>query len=339
MQQVKPMATRNDISFFCNFCGQKISIHESRAGATVECPACRSYIPVPSREELDLSPAPVKHPAPNNTKKITVRIKSPLEGTPPRAPAAVIAPPASSSHRDTPPLSKKWLIVPVLAGLAIIGALAVFQRPRETPPPEPLARIAAIEENEPGTPAPAAPEERVENKTPPPADPADTGPTAPEEHTNLLVNESLSGSGIAPAGWSCWFDGNHDTDNRIYRSAGNSWVFWWDGGIYQDVSSGFSGGDSLLFGGYLHTPSTDELRNGTKHGVFQLEFYNGGTLMSICSASPTVSADSPKDTWLCSQGTAVVPTDATRVRFVIRCNDWSSGDGVFRADDVFLKTR
>jgi hypothetical protein len=335
----KHMAARNDISFFCNFCGQKISIHESRVGTTVECPGCRSYIPVPSREELDLGPAPVKRDLlPINTKKITVRIKSPLEGAPPHPPAPPTARPAASSNGGTPLRNRKWLVIPILAGLAIVGALAIFQRPQKTPSPGTVAKLPVIDNNAKSIPSPAKPEKRVESKAPPPAKSADTGTGIPVERTNLLANESLSGTGIAPTGWSCWFDGNHDPDNRICRSAENSWVFWWDGGIYQDATSGFSGGDTLVFGGYLHTPSTDALRNGTKHGVFQLEFYNGGTLISIHSASPTVSADSPNDTWFFSQGTATVPADATKVRVVVRCNDWASGDGVFRADDVFLST-
>ncbi|HPF99393.1 MAG TPA: glycosyl hydrolase [Kiritimatiellia bacterium] len=156
------------------------------------------------------------------------------------------------------------------------------------------------------------------------------------QRNNLLTNGALSGTGTAPNGWQNWFDTSHDPDSSVYRSAGNSWVFWNDGGIYQGVASGFGGGGPLVFGGYLRHPSSDPMRGGTKYGIIQLEFYNGGTLISTYSASPTVSSNSPKDTWIFSQGTAVVPSNATQARLVIRCNDFTSGDGRFQADDVFM---
>jgi hypothetical protein len=331
------MATRNDISFFCNFCGQKISIHESRAGTTVECPGCRSYIPVPSREELDLGPAPAKPPVSNNTKKITVRIKSPLEGAPPRAPAPAAAPPTSSPKGDIPPRNIRWLVIPVFAGLVIIiGTLIIIHRPPQTPSPATVARLPVIDNKTQSIPSPTAPEERVESKTPAAADSANTGLVIHVERNNLLANGSLSGSGLAPNGWSSWNNDNHDTDSSTYRSAGNSWIFWWDGGIYQDATSVFGGDGPLAFGGYLYTPSTDALRNGTKYGVILLEFYNGDMLISTHSALPTVSSKSQKDAWIFSQGTAAVPANATKARVVVKCNDWTSGDGVFRVDDVFL---
>ena len=177
---------------------------------------------------------------------------------------------------------------------------------------------------------------REESKTPPPAKSADSCLVINVERNNLLANGSLSGTGLAPTGWSSWNDGNHDTDSSTYRSAGNSWIFWLGGGIYQEVTSGFSGGGPLAFGGYLHTPRADALRNGTKHGVILLEFYNEGTLISTHSALPTVSSSSPKDVWIFSQGTAAVPANATKARVVVRCDDATSGDGVFRADDMFL---
>jgi hypothetical protein len=328
------MTNRDDIVFFCNFCGQKIALHESREGTTVECPACRAYIPVPRRE--DLGPSPTKPPAPNQTKRITVRMRALPDGTPPRAPATVPAPSASSSHNGIPPRNYKWVMIPVFAGLVIIGGtLAIVQRPQQTPSSVANVKPPVIDEKGRDIPVAAGPEERVENKTPPPANSTDT---VHAERSNLLANGSLSGTGLAPDEWSSWNNENHDTDKSIYRSAGNSWIFWLGGGLYQDVSSAVSGGGPLAFGGYLYTPSTDALRDGTKHGVLLLEFYNGDQLISTRSASPTVSADSPKDTWIFSQGTADIPANATKARMVVRCNDATSGDGVFRADDIFLST-
>jgi hypothetical protein len=331
------MTNRDDIVFFCNFCGQKISLHESREGTTVECPACHVYIPVPRRE--DIGPAPAKHPVPNNTRRITVRMRALPGETQPHAPVTAAVPPASSSKSNggVPPRNGRWLVIPILAGLLlIIGALVIIQRPQKAPSSGTIARLPVVDEKRPNIPVPAGPEERVESKTPPPAGSADTGPGTHAERSNLLSNGSLSGTGFAPDGWSSWNNETHDADKSTYRSAGNSWVFWLGGGIYQDVPSAISRDGPLTFGGYLYTPTADALRDGTKHGVLLLEFYNGDTLISTHPASPTVSADSPKDTWVFTQGTATVPANATKARVVVRCNDATSGDGVFRVDDVFL---
>ncbi len=158
---------------------------------------------------------------------------------------------------------------------------------------------------------------------------------------DLLVNGALSGTNDAPTGWSQWNSGNHDPDTGTYRSSPNSWNFWYEGGIYQDVAvgSGFIGGDTLTFGGYLYTPSGDALRNGTKYGIIQLECWNGGSLLTTYSASPTISSNSAKDTWVYASASGSIPTNTTFVRLVVRCNDATSGDGTFRADDVTLKVQ
>ncbi len=153
----------------------------------------------------------------------------------------------------------------------------------------------------------------------------------------LMKNPALTQDGPMdwPTDWFFWNAAYSDPDTGTYLSAPNSWAFWWDGGIYQDVTNGFKGGDSVKFGGYLRHPGADPLRNGAKSGVIQLEFYNGTSLLSTAS-SPAITSNSPVDTWIYSQATATVPASATKLRMTVRCNNYASGDGRFSADDVFL---
>ncbi len=155
---------------------------------------------------------------------------------------------------------------------------------------------------------------------------------------NLLTNGALTGTSPAPAGWSQWTDSSHDpaADPHL-GTGGNSWNFWWEGGIYQDITSGFAAGDKLSFGGWLLSPGNDHLRNGTKYGVIQAELYNGTSLVSTVSAGPTISWGSTNDVWIPSTAEVTVPAGVTTVRVLVRCNDYSSGDGTFRVDDVFVR--
>ena len=154
---------------------------------------------------------------------------------------------------------------------------------------------------------------------------------------NLLTNGALTGTGTAPDGWQNWNDGNHDPDTTVrLGTAGNSWTFWYDGGIYQDITSGFSAGNKLKFGGWLYTPSPDRLRNGTKCGAIQLECYSNGTLMTTFTTG-TVNQASAADWWHRIEGVATVPAGCDKVRLVVRSNDGASGDGTFRADDVWVR--
>lgn len=156
--------------------------------------------------------------------------------------------------------------------------------------------------------------------------------------SNLIINGGLSGISSTPTNWSNWNDGSHDPDTTTYRgSTGNSWVFWWDGGIYQNVTAGFSVGDELMFGGYLYMPGWDALRNGSKYGVIEIEFYAGdNSLISTASASPAINSSSAVNTWIPVTSSVIVPVGAAKVRLVIRCNDCASGDGRFMVDDVYI---
>jgi hypothetical protein len=156
--------------------------------------------------------------------------------------------------------------------------------------------------------------------------------------TNLLANPGLTGTGAAPTGWQAWNDAQHDPfSGSFLGTAGNAWQFWYDGGVYQDVASGFAAGDKISFGGWLYTPSWDVLRNGTKYGVIELEFYNGTTLISSTQAQQRIQAGSKIDVWNAASATAVVPAGANKLRVVVRCNDVASGDGRFFADDIFVR--
>ncbi|HPG00022.1 MAG TPA: beta-galactosidase [Kiritimatiellia bacterium] len=152
---------------------------------------------------------------------------------------------------------------------------------------------------------------------------------------NLLSNGGLLGSGSAPTGWSAWNTNNFDPDTGTYRTASPAWAFWWDSGIFQDATSGFAGGDRVKFGGYLYTPSWDKLRGGDKNGSIQLEIYSNATLMTTLSASPTITSNSPSDTWIYTEGTGAVPAGATALRVVVRSGG-TGGDGRFLVDDVFV---
>ncbi|MFH0881160.1 MAG: cellulase family glycosylhydrolase [Lentisphaerota bacterium] len=151
----------------------------------------------------------------------------------------------------------------------------------------------------------------------------------------LLANGAMSGTSLAPTGWSQWNDGSHDPDTGTYRSPANSWGFWWDGGIYQDITSGFSAGDTLVFGAWFQTPTWDALRNGSKNGIIDLEFYNGGSWIGSAS-TPTINSSSTQGSWINLGATATVPANTTTIRMVIRCNNYSSGDGRFMVDDAYI---
>jgi len=155
---------------------------------------------------------------------------------------------------------------------------------------------------------------------------------------NLLVNPGLTGTGAAPTSWQNWNDTQHDpmADNYLGTS-GNSWQFWYDGGIYQDITTGFSAGEKIRVGGWLHTPSQDAMRNGTKYGVIEAEFYNGAALISSSQVLPKIDATSEKDRWNKSEATLTVPAGATSIRVIVRCNDYTSGDGKFFADDLYVR--
>jgi hypothetical protein len=155
--------------------------------------------------------------------------------------------------------------------------------------------------------------------------------------SNLLVNPLLNGAGAAPDGWSQWNEGSHDQDTNTWRSGFNSWSIWWDGGIYQDVRDRCEPGYPVTFSAYLLTPASDALRNGSKCGTVNLEFYAGNQLLSTASASNSINQDSTRNSWILCEGGALAPFGTTSARLVIRCDNASSGDGRFYVDDPVLR--
>jgi len=152
---------------------------------------------------------------------------------------------------------------------------------------------------------------------------------------NLLANGGLAGTGAAPDGWLGWNTQDSDPDAGTYHDASPAWAFWWDCGIYQDVTNGWKPGDTFQFGGWLLTPAWDPFKNGDKYGVIQLEFYSNTTWLTTFSAAPTVSSNSASNVWIYSTGSATAPVSATTARIVVRINNYS-GSGRFLADDIFL---
>ncbi|MFH0878914.1 MAG: hypothetical protein V2A34_04305 [Lentisphaerota bacterium] len=156
---------------------------------------------------------------------------------------------------------------------------------------------------------------------------------------NMLKNPGLGGIADSPTHWQQWFEGSHDTWFDVFRSPENSWCFWWDGGLYQDTLVNLAPGFNLEYGAYLQHPSWDALRNGTKRGVVNLELYNGASLLGSYEAHTNINATRPTDTWLPVSGSVLPPTNTTAARVLVRCANYSSGDGRFMVDDVALRYR
>ncbi len=152
-----------------------------------------------------------------------------------------------------------------------------------------------------------------------------------------LLNGALTGTGTAPTSWLSWGDAYHDPDTATYRSGPNSWVFWYDGGIYQDITNGFSVGQTITFGGYMRHPSTDALRSGTKYGIIQVEFRTAADVLISTLSTAQINKNSTKNTWLSFQSSGTVPANTARIRLIVRCNNFTSGSGRFFADDLYVQ--
>jgi len=158
---------------------------------------------------------------------------------------------------------------------------------------------------------------------------------------DVLVNGALSLVGVAqaPTGWTSFDDGSHEADYWHVLSPTNAWMFYWSGGIYQDVTSGFVAGERYTFGGQFFMEGSNPLRNGTKYGAIEVEFYNAAdALISTATAYPMCDSNSVRDAWFESAGSANVPAGTTKMRVIVRCNaPDGNGDGSFTADDIYLK--
>ena len=151
---------------------------------------------------------------------------------------------------------------------------------------------------------------------------------------SLLLNGGLDGAAAIPTSWSGWNTNNFAVDTVVSHMTSPSRAFWWDSGIWQDVTSGFKSNDVLKFGGWLFQPTNDALQGG-KRGTIEMELYNGGTRLSTWTAQPPIQSTSASGVWVYAEGTAAVPVNVTLARVVVRCN--AAGSGRFNADDLFLK--
>ncbi len=151
---------------------------------------------------------------------------------------------------------------------------------------------------------------------------------------NLVGNPGLTGTGESPDGWQEWWNGSHGPYTAESLRGGSCWNFWWQGGIWHDMTNGFVAGDTVEFGGFLRHNSSDPLAGGDKYGAIKVEFYNGNTFLSYAESSP-INASSEQDAWLPRVNSVTVPANATRIRMIIFCGG-TSGSGSFRADDVFV---
>ncbi|HEY8240738.1 MAG TPA: hypothetical protein VIH35_04790, partial [Kiritimatiellia bacterium] len=79
------------------------------------------------------------------------------------------------------------------------------------------------------------------------------------------------------------------------------------------------------------------LRNGTKYGIIQLEFRNSSDQVISTASTAQINSSSQKNSWLSRSATATVPSGTVKLRIVVRCNNWTSGDGRFFADDLFVQ--
>jgi len=157
---------------------------------------------------------------------------------------------------------------------------------------------------------------------------------------NLLQNPRLNGILNAPDLWQQWNDGSHDAWFDAYMSEENSWCFWWDGGLYQDVAApAWAPGFQVEYSAFFLHPSWDSLRSGSKRGVVCIELYDGESLLGSYESATSINASSPTDVWVPISGSILPPTNSTTARVVVRCSDWWSGDGRFMADDVALRYR
>jgi hypothetical protein len=155
---------------------------------------------------------------------------------------------------------------------------------------------------------------------------------------NLLTNGALTGSGSAPAGWTAVNDSEHDAESSVkLSSSGNSWAFWGDGAVWQEVATGLTESNVIKFGGFLCMPGHDALRNGTKQGRIVLEFYQNDTLLETHYAGPAITQTNTPDRWVESVAWAPVPPLANKARLMVRCENASSGQGRFIADGLYLQ--
>ena len=157
--------------------------------------------------------------------------------------------------------------------------------------------------------------------------------------SNLLLNGGVTryGTDDQPWAWGLWGYDQSDPEFAQYASSPNSWAFWYEAGIWQDAVTDFRPGDKLVVNGYLGSPTWDPLRNGSKAGVVDVEFWNADAFLSSIRAAPTINATNASPTsfkWVNPNMVVTVPSNASSARVVVRCVDYFTGDGRFFADEL-----
>ncbi len=168
------------------------------------------------------------------------------------------------------------------------------------------------------------------------------------ESPNLLCNHWLDcAGGDAPDGWSVWNPTGQSARADYYVSASNSWqMFGSEEGLWQDVTVGFVPGDTVRYGAYVLTPSSDPLSaSGAQsydYPKVYLEFYNA-TNGLISSTDPYMIRLLTNDVWYTIDRTAIVPEGTAKIRYLVRpANAWygyKQYGGRFLVDDPLLANR
>ncbi len=163
---------------------------------------------------------------------------------------------------------------------------------------------------------------------------------------NLLANGSLSyTSGLTPTSWLSW-NTNFGPETATYLTGPNGWTVWDEGGIYQDITSGFAAGDLLAFGYWALQPRSNPFDTTGPASQMRLLFYNseGGTIEANWAMPYLKSTNSGSswqyrtnlDEWVFSHNLSRVPSNTVRVRIEIRQHSFEYGNGRFIADNAFL---
>ncbi|QDV51325.1 biopolymer transporter ExbD [Gimesia fumaroli] len=67
------------IKFYCNQCGQKLSVARKKAGKSVSCPACSGQITIPFESQSQRPPQSKETPAPPTEADLTPQVTAPLD--------------------------------------------------------------------------------------------------------------------------------------------------------------------------------------------------------------------------------------------------------------------
>lgn len=154
---------------------------------------------------------------------------------------------------------------------------------------------------------------------------------------NLVINSGLTWSGSAdqPDNWQNWSTTASNKEESLYHTAAPSIKFWWNMGIYQDITTTWQVGDMIEFGGWFYQPDFDPL-TGDKHALMEIEcFESNGDIIKNGLSIDRMQANSPVNTWVYLYGYTFIPPNTTKVRILGRM-DVVDGGGSIYMDDLSL---